>query len=422
MQRKTDAGNSKRVLHLLSQRPSWTGSGTALEAMVRAAERAGWEQRVVVGIPVDDADVAVGGLPSEQIFPLIFGGDALPFSLPGMSDVMPYSSSRFSELSTEQLAEYRDAWRMHLRFVLERFQPDVIHSHHLWLLSSLVKDVLAELELDIPVVSHCHGTGLRQQLLCPHLADEVRTGCRRNDHFIALHQGNSDDIQTQMSVSADRIDVIGSGFRDEIFHTAGRVDDCGMTIAYAGKLSDAKGLPWLLDAVERLAKRVPNLVLHVAGSGAGAEADAIRQRMEELAGTVQFHSQLNQEQLAERLRAVAVFVLPSFYEGVPLVLVEAAACGCQIVATELPGVVEQLAPVLGDQLELVTLPRLQNTDRPVADDLPAFVDRLESALLCALEKPCCLDVEQRLSDMTWNGVFQRIEAIWNELIAASSTG
>ncbi len=38
-----------RVLHILSQRPSLTGSGVTLDAVVRHADAAGWEQQVVVG-------------------------------------------------------------------------------------------------------------------------------------------------------------------------------------------------------------------------------------------------------------------------------------------------------------------------------------------------------------------------------------
>ena len=56
------------------------------------------------------------------------------------------------------------------------------------------------------------------------------------------------------------------------------------------------------------------------------------------------------------MRRSTVCVLPSFYEGLPLVLVEALACGCRLVATDLPGVVDELAPRIGAALELVELP------------------------------------------------------------------
>ncbi|MBU2567114.1 hypothetical protein KKG46_06190, partial [Patescibacteria group bacterium] len=168
-----------RVLHLLSQRPSLTGSGVTLDALVRCAGDAGWEQWVVAGVPDDDPRPAVAGLEPERVLPLVFGaaGGPLPFALPGMSDVMPYPSSVFSALGLGELEAYRAAWRGHVRAVVERARPDVAHVHHVWLLSALLKDAAPEL----PVVVQCHATGLRQLELCPHLADEVRRSCRRND-------------------------------------------------------------------------------------------------------------------------------------------------------------------------------------------------------------------------------------------------
>ena len=59
-----------------------------------------------------------------------------------------------------------------------------------------------------------------------------------------------------------------------------------------------------------------------------------------------------QPQLAALMGRCHAFVLPSFYEGLPLVLAEARACGCRLVATALSGVVSQLAPPLGEDLLL----------------------------------------------------------------------
>jgi hypothetical protein len=120
-----------RVLHALSQRPSLTGSGITLEAMVRHGVAAGLQQRVVVGVPAGDPHPPVGDLSNEHVHPLVFEKPPLDFALPGMSDVMQYPSSRYSDLSDEQTASYRQAWSGHLRSVIEDFKPDVIHSHHL---------------------------------------------------------------------------------------------------------------------------------------------------------------------------------------------------------------------------------------------------------------------------------------------------
>jgi glycosyltransferase involved in cell wall biosynthesis len=134
------------------------------------------------------------------------------------------------------------------------------------------------------------------------------------------------------------------------------------------------------------------------------------------ADNVVFHGQVSQSQLADLMRRSAVFVLPSFYEGLPLVLVEAAACGCRLVATALPGVVDPLKRELGDSLELVPLPRLENTDQPVADDLPQFVDDLARAIAISLERPGLDDTHQIVAGMTWSSVYARIETIWRRVI------
>ena len=80
---------TRRVLHLLSQRPGRTGSGVTVQALVREAAAAGWEQAVVVGTPLDDPHPRVEGVGDARIHPLRFGAPPLDFALPGMSDVMP---------------------------------------------------------------------------------------------------------------------------------------------------------------------------------------------------------------------------------------------------------------------------------------------------------------------------------------------
>jgi len=379
--------------------------------LIRAASAAGWRQAAVAAIPESDPEPDVGGLDPSAVRLLKFESQQLPFAIPGMSDVMPYPSTRFSALADDQLDTYRSAWRTHVGGVISEFQPDVIHSHHIWLLSSMLKDLTPE----TPVVTHCHATGLRQIELCPHLADEVRQGCRRNDRFVVLHAGHRDSLVEQLQVSADRIHVVGNGYRPDIFHTDGRTGVCGPEIVYAGKLSRAKGLPWLLDAAERLAIDIPGFRLHVAGSGSGREADDIRARMSGIPA-VTYHGQVTPPELANLMRRSAVFVLPSFYEGLPLVLVEAAACGCRLVSTALPGVVEQLASELGESLTIVPLPRLIGADCPVDADLPAFTDGLREAIVSAVSRPALHAPVSGIRELSWNAVFGRIETVWRELL------
>jgi glycosyltransferase involved in cell wall biosynthesis len=403
-----------RVLHILSQRPSLTGSGITLDALVRHGKHAGHEQRVVVGISVDDPRPAVGGLDRDQIFPLAFGQPPLDFAVPGMSDVMPYPSTRFSALTEDDVRVYRKAWTDHLRPILSLFKPDVIHSHHLWLMSAVLKEEVAP---NTPVLTQCHATGLRQMKLCPHLASQVRVGCSRIEAFAVLHQGHADELARCLGIGADRIHQVGAGYREDLFFAPATAPK--PALLYVGKYSAAKGLPWLLDAFERVSARRPGLELHVAGGGSGEEADVLRVRMNRMAPAVVRHGHLSQPKLAEIARRSTICVLPSFYEGLPLVLVEALACGCRLVATKLPGIVEELSPRLGDALTLVELPRLDNVDRPRPDDLPAFVDHIETAIENALDAPSIGDPARTmpgaLAHFSWGAVFKRVEAVWKSL-------
>ena len=85
-----------------------------------------------------------------------------------------------------------------------------------------------------------------------------------------LHQGHADALGDCLGIEPHRIHKIGAGYREELFHARGRATDRAPALLYIGKYSAAKGVPWLLDAFERLAARRPGLELHIAGGGSGA--------------------------------------------------------------------------------------------------------------------------------------------------------
>ena len=222
-----------RVLHVLSQRPSLTGSGITLDAVVRHAAESGWDQNVVVGVPAGSLHPDVGGLPEDHIHPLEFGNDQLDYPVPGMSDTMPYESTRFSTMDSRRIAGYLGAWRRHVGEIVAATRPDIIHSHHVWLASSIVKDVAP----DIPAVTTCHATGLRQMALCPHLAPTVRSSCARIDRFAVLHRAHARQLCEALGVPSSRVHVVGAGYRDDLFHGRDRTDPDPPRLLFVGKLS-----------------------------------------------------------------------------------------------------------------------------------------------------------------------------------------
>jgi len=121
------------------------------------------------------------------------------------------------------------------------------------------------------------------------------------------------------------------------------------------------------------------------------------------------------------LRRGHLFVLPSFYEGLPLVLLEALASGCRLVATALPGVREIFADAPADSIRIVDLPGLDGPDQPRPEDLPAFVDHLTRALTAQISAAVTSSLDLApaaalLGRYTWGGVFQRVSEVYDVLV------
>ena len=89
----------------------------------------------------------------------------LSYHMPGMSDVVPYESTRFCDLSEEDLCEYEKAFSGIIQNAVNKFEPDIIHSHHLWIVSSMARRQFP----NIPMVTTCHGSDLRQFQNCPQI-------------------------------------------------------------------------------------------------------------------------------------------------------------------------------------------------------------------------------------------------------------
>jgi hypothetical protein len=133
-----------------------------------------------------------------------------------MSDVMPYNSSLFKTLKGDRLTAYKKAFGQVLQQAVGTYKPDIIHTHHLFLLTALVRELFPSL----PIVTTCHGTDLRQYNNCKHLRRFVKTNCQRLNRIIALTNDQKSDISRIYEIPLNQIDVIGGGYDQTIFFAA----------------------------------------------------------------------------------------------------------------------------------------------------------------------------------------------------------
>lgn len=101
---------------------------------------------------------------------------------------------------------------------------------------------------------------------------------------------------------------------------------------FVGRLHPQKGLDWALPAIARVLASKPNLHLVILGDGPQAEA------LERLALTLPGHERIHflgfQSDLAGYFARASCLILPSRWEGLPNVVLEAMAAGLPVLASD----------------------------------------------------------------------------------------
>ena len=429
-----------KILHILSQRPGRSGSGVFLKAMVREAARAGYNQHVVAAGPDTTSAAEVPPLQDDEFSGIFFPDPAAPFPVPGNSDVMPYPSTVFSQMSPEQVEQYLAHTEEVLRRVKEIYNPDIVHAHHLWMMTARAREVFA----DVPMVATAHNVGLRLSAKAPHLLPHVLGGIRACDTVCVLTSHSRKQTIEAYGVDSNKIEITGAGYRDDFFYYSDvsksdqlknlerrfqiRLPEAPL-VSFVGRLSTAKGIPFLLRAVQKLKARagtsqvVKDFKLVLIGAvGSGDDGAQMAELVAGLGEHVIHTGSQPEEAVADVLRCSDLFVLPSLFEGLPLVMLEAAASGCPCVLSELPTVRSWVPQQWYDTGLFELIPRLEttNVDIPVATDTNRFVEDLAAGIERQLNNSGGEGARQTLAELakahSWRSVFERYEQVYQELL------
>lgn len=415
-----------RILSITAQKPHSTGSGTYLTELVRSWAGAGHVQAVVCGIYHSDTVSFPEGV---TCYPVFFTDTdssdpaAIDFPIAGMSDLMPYESTRYRDMTPEMVSLFEDEFIKVISQAVSDLDPDLIICHHLFLLTALVRKHFP----DRKIYGLSHGSDLRQMVNSANLNDFVRPWIYRLDRVLALNDTQKERIRELFGIEDDRISVIGSGYNDSLFHSEGRApradiaaiaERAGMTlpviISYAGKMSRSKGIPEFLTALRTLADdpSVPYFEVTLAG---GCQDDEIMRSLEDLPPCITWAGQISQAHLADIFRYSDIFVLPSYYEGLPLVLIEAMASGAVPVCTDLPGVRPWIeANVPGQNIHFIPMPEMQSVDMPTDEGKLKFTQCLTETLrelIIELSANPSVISRPDTSGITWDGVAGRILSV-----------
>ncbi|CAA9488616.1 MAG: hypothetical protein AVDCRST_MAG38-2489, partial [uncultured Solirubrobacteraceae bacterium] len=231
---------------------------------------------------------------------------------------------------------YRDP-RTHRRIasLIDRHEPRAVHTHHF---AGLASGVAAATLKRVPRVVH---TEHAYQYLDerPALRRPLRWMSRFVDAFVLVGASMRGYYVEGVGVAAERVSVIVNGvdtarYREAADRAAARRAaglPAGTLIGSAGRFATVKNFPMLLDAVALVRRTRPDVRLVLAGDG--ADRPALEEQARALGYGDAVHFLGWRSDTADVLRCLDVFALTSWTEGLPLVILEAMACGVPVVST-----------------------------------------------------------------------------------------
>jgi glycosyltransferase involved in cell wall biosynthesis len=205
------------------------------------------------------------------------------------------------------------------------------------------------------------------------------------------------------SVDLERFQALPG--RPEARHLLGLPQDALIVICVAF-LDEQKGHRYLLEAMLKVRVAFPETLLLLVGDGSLCQNLAREVEDKQLTSTVRFLGRRTDIPLI--LAASDLFVLPSLWEGLPLVLTEAGAIGLPVVATHVDGIPE----VIKDGATGLLVP-------------PANSERLAEAILTLLYDPARrLEMGKRARQLmreqfSISQIARDMEFLYCELLGAS---
>lgn len=169
------------------------------------------------------------------------------------------------------------------------------------------------------------------------------------------------------------------------------------TLLFAGHGIRTKGVYELIEAC----KQIPDIKLRMIGN----IANDVKAELETIAGNAEWldiAGEYTYEKTIAEMLACDVFVLPTYTEGFPNVILESMACGCAIVTTPVGAIPEMLEEKDGKHYGILVAPQ----------SIGELKDGIEKMLNNeTLKQECRLNVKQRVNDR------YNIDAVWKQMLS-----
>jgi len=227
----------------------------------------------------------------------------------------------------------------------KRIEPDLVH--HVTIRPVLYGSIASRLYRVPAVVNALSGLGyvfinqgIKNRALRAAVSRLLKIGFSHPNQLLILQ--NDDDRQKFIRrglVRPEQIRIIrGSGVDSEQFYPQNEQKREEVQVAFVGRLLWDKGIGEFVDAASKLIERGVKAKFHIYGSQYKNNPESVPDDVLDKwksDGLVTFHG--HREKIEEQLSQIDIVCLPSYREGLPKALLEAASAGLPIVTTDTPG-------------------------------------------------------------------------------------
>jgi glycosyltransferase involved in cell wall biosynthesis len=238
----------------------------------------------------------------------------------------------------EKGTDYFAFWK--LKDVIRQEKPVIVHTHNS---NSLVDGVIASILTRVPVVIHTDHARKFPDTRRTMIAERILS--LYINKIIAVSEETKNNLIKYEHIPANKIAIINNGIDGSKYDIAinpeVKIKELGLEkfkhiVGLGVRLTVQKGITHLVSAVPDVLNKFPDTAFVIAGSG------YLLEELKEQA--TKLHVEENvffigpRLDMPEILQILDVYVLPSEWEGLPLVLLEAMAAKKAIVATNVGAV------------------------------------------------------------------------------------
>lgn len=240
------------------------------------------------------------------------------------------------------------------------------------------------------------------------LLPQARFALRRADQVIALTCEDAEFLERRVHVDSHRISRVDNGAT--LVGVERLPPPVPMRLLFFGSWVDRKGVPELVDAITLLHRRAVEFELTLAGTGASEEVACsfppdVRPRVR-----VQTH--VSRAEVPALLAGHDIFIASSWYEGMPLTVLEAAGASMALVLTDIAGHRQILRSVGADSRQSAVLVP-PHDGRALAEALSALCANLDLVLHLQRGARAIAD------ELTWDRTAQQLRVAYEKTVAGS---